>query len=75
MTVKRWSRGPGAASIGKPAVHPASVELKGKAYEYDSVAMTYWISLSLYIYIVKIRFTKKMDELLSYFCQALFSLT
>ncbi|XP_020693314.1 pyrophosphate--fructose 6-phosphate 1-phosphotransferase subunit alpha-like isoform X2 [Dendrobium catenatum] len=34
MTVKRWSRGPGISPIGKPAVHPASVDLKGKAYEY-----------------------------------------
>ncbi|KAK1282287.1 Pyrophosphate--fructose 6-phosphate 1-phosphotransferase subunit alpha [Acorus calamus] len=33
MTVKRWSRGPGASSIGKPAIHPATVDLKGKAYE------------------------------------------
>lgn len=33
MTVKRWSRGPGASLIGKPAVHPATVDLKGKAYE------------------------------------------
>ncbi|KAF5179996.1 Pyrophosphate--fructose 6-phosphate 1-phosphotransferase subunit alpha [Thalictrum thalictroides] len=33
MTVKRYSRGPGASSIGKPAVHPAPVDLKGKAYE------------------------------------------
>ncbi|XP_077210502.1 pyrophosphate--fructose 6-phosphate 1-phosphotransferase subunit alpha-like isoform X2 [Tasmannia lanceolata] len=33
MTVKRWSRGPWATSIGKPAVNPATVDLKGKAYE------------------------------------------
>ncbi|TVU28250.1 hypothetical protein EJB05_19760 [Eragrostis curvula] len=33
MTVKRWSRGPSVAQIGKPAVHMASVDLKGKAYE------------------------------------------
>ncbi|KAL6633665.1 hypothetical protein ACP70R_026336 [Stipagrostis hirtigluma subsp. patula] len=33
MTVKRWSRGPAATQIGKPAVHMASVDLKGKAYE------------------------------------------
>ncbi|KAK1306576.1 Pyrophosphate--fructose 6-phosphate 1-phosphotransferase subunit alpha [Acorus calamus] len=33
MTVKRWSRGPGASSIGKPAIHPATVDLNGKAYE------------------------------------------
>ncbi|RCV08051.1 hypothetical protein SEVIR_1G300500v4 [Setaria viridis] len=33
MTVKQWSRGPSAAQIGKPAVHMASVDLKGKAYE------------------------------------------
>ncbi|PNT75991.1 pyrophosphate--fructose 6-phosphate 1-phosphotransferase subunit alpha isoform X2 [Brachypodium distachyon] len=33
MTVKGWSRGPAATQIGKPAVHMASVDLKGKAYE------------------------------------------
>ncbi|KAF6174224.1 hypothetical protein GIB67_033756 [Kingdonia uniflora] len=33
MTVKRWARGPGATSIGKPCVHPAIVDLNGKAYE------------------------------------------
>ncbi|KAJ4830913.1 hypothetical protein Tsubulata_039034 [Turnera subulata] len=34
MTVKRWTQKPGAASsIGKPAIHPATVDLKGKAYE------------------------------------------
>ncbi|XP_051203577.1 pyrophosphate--fructose 6-phosphate 1-phosphotransferase subunit alpha [Lolium perenne] len=32
MTVK-GSRGPAASQIGKPAVHMASVDLKGKAYE------------------------------------------
>ncbi|CAK9149176.1 unnamed protein product [Ilex paraguariensis] len=33
MTVKRYGRGPGALPIGKPAVHPATVDLTGKAYE------------------------------------------
>ncbi|WOL12370.1 pyrophosphate--fructose 6-phosphate 1-phosphotransferase subunit alpha [Canna indica] len=33
MTVKRWSHGPGASQIGKPAIHPATVDLKGKSYE------------------------------------------
>jgi pyrophosphate--fructose-6-phosphate 1-phosphotransferase len=33
MTVKRWAQSPGASSIGKPAIHPATVDLKGKAYE------------------------------------------
>ncbi|KAK3014327.1 hypothetical protein RJ639_008920 [Escallonia herrerae] len=33
MTVKRYGRGPGASSIGKPAVNPSTVDLKGKAYE------------------------------------------
>lgn len=33
MTVKRWSRGAATSQIGKPAVHMASVDLKGKAYE------------------------------------------
>ena len=37
MTVKRYGHGPGASSIGKPALHPATVDLKGKAYEYVSV--------------------------------------
>jgi hypothetical protein len=34
MTVKRWLRGPGVSQIGKPAVHCAKVDLKGKPYEY-----------------------------------------
>ncbi|KAK2988172.1 hypothetical protein RJ640_020654 [Escallonia rubra] len=33
MTVKRYGRGPGASSIGKPAVNPSTVDLKGKAYQ------------------------------------------
>lgn len=33
MTVKRWSRGPGTLAIGKPAIHPAIVDLNGKAYD------------------------------------------
>ncbi|XP_057503291.1 pyrophosphate--fructose 6-phosphate 1-phosphotransferase subunit alpha [Actinidia eriantha] len=33
MTVKHYGRGPGASSIGKPALHPAAVDLRGKAYE------------------------------------------
>ncbi|XP_074558483.1 pyrophosphate--fructose 6-phosphate 1-phosphotransferase subunit alpha-like [Curcuma longa] len=34
MTVKKhWSCHPGITSIGKPAIHPATVDLKGKAYE------------------------------------------
>ncbi|CAI8605348.1 unnamed protein product [Vicia faba] len=33
MTVKRYSPNPGATSIGKPAIHPATVDLRGKAYE------------------------------------------
>lgn len=34
MTVKRYGSGPGGALSGKPAVHPATVDLKGKSYEY-----------------------------------------
>ncbi|WOK95312.1 pyrophosphate--fructose 6-phosphate 1-phosphotransferase subunit alpha-like [Canna indica] len=33
MTVKRYWGGPGAIPIGKPAIHPAAVDLKGKVYE------------------------------------------
>ncbi|XP_022880541.1 pyrophosphate--fructose 6-phosphate 1-phosphotransferase subunit alpha-like [Olea europaea var. sylvestris] len=32
MTVKRYGRGHGAATLGKPALHPAAVDLKGKSY-------------------------------------------
>lgn len=39
MTVK--TRGPSSRQIGKPAVHPATIDLKGRAYEY--------VSSSLYI--------------------------
>ncbi|KAL3734461.1 hypothetical protein ACJRO7_023763 [Eucalyptus globulus] len=33
MTVKRWAQNPNSSFIGKPAIHPATVDLKGKAYE------------------------------------------
>ncbi|KAL8030444.1 hypothetical protein ABFX02_14G286600 [Erythranthe guttata] len=33
MTVKRYGRGHGASILGKPALHPATVDLKGKSYE------------------------------------------
>nr|GMD25975.1 pyrophosphate--fructose 6-phosphate 1-phosphotransferase subunit alpha [Ipomoea batatas] len=33
MSVRRFGHGPGAESIGKPTLHPAAVDLKGKAYE------------------------------------------
>lgn len=33
MTVKRHSRAPGAIPVGKPAIHPVSLDLKGKVYE------------------------------------------
>lgn len=33
MTVKRYGRGPGASYLGKPALHPATVDLKSKSYE------------------------------------------
>jgi pyrophosphate--fructose-6-phosphate 1-phosphotransferase len=33
MTVKRYGRGPGASYVGKPVLHPATVDLTGKAYE------------------------------------------
>lgn len=33
MTVKRYGHGPGALSIGKPSLHPATVDLNGKVYD------------------------------------------
>lgn len=33
MTVRRYGHGPAADSFGKPALHPATVDLRGKAYE------------------------------------------
>ncbi|XP_062199834.1 pyrophosphate--fructose 6-phosphate 1-phosphotransferase subunit alpha-like [Phragmites australis] len=32
MTVRRHLRGPGAVPIGKPAIHPSPIELKGNSY-------------------------------------------
>lgn len=34
LTVKHYGRGQGASNLGKPALHPASVDLSGKGYEY-----------------------------------------
>ncbi|KAL3619838.1 hypothetical protein CASFOL_034750 [Castilleja foliolosa] len=33
LSVRRYGHGPGASTLGKPALHPATVDLKGKAYE------------------------------------------
>ncbi|KAJ3693177.1 hypothetical protein LUZ60_008657 [Juncus effusus] len=33
LSVKRYTQGPGGIPVGKPAIHPASVDLKGKSYE------------------------------------------
>ncbi|XP_020265420.1 pyrophosphate--fructose 6-phosphate 1-phosphotransferase subunit alpha-like isoform X3 [Asparagus officinalis] len=48
MTVKRYTRGPGATPIGKPALHPATIDLKGKAYEYDSCTTTRFLMDDMY---------------------------
>ncbi|CAL1353603.1 unnamed protein product [Linum trigynum] len=37
LTVNRWAQSPGAPSIGKPAIHPATVDLNGKAYGQNVV--------------------------------------
>lgn len=43
LTVKRYGRGPGAAYLGKPALHPATVDLKGKSYEYVTPLLFCWL--------------------------------
>ncbi|XP_034675902.1 pyrophosphate--fructose 6-phosphate 1-phosphotransferase subunit alpha [Vitis riparia] len=48
MTVKRYSRGPGTSSIGKPALHPYALDLKGKAYELLSRNATKFLLDDLY---------------------------
>ena len=48
MTVKRYSRGPGTSSIGKPAVHPYALDLKGKTYELLSQNATKFLLGNLY---------------------------
>jgi pyrophosphate--fructose-6-phosphate 1-phosphotransferase len=48
MTVKRWLRGPGVSPIGKPAVHPAKVDLKGKPYELLVENASVWQKDDLY---------------------------
>ncbi|CAN4095509.1 unnamed protein product [Withania somnifera] len=48
MTVKRYGCGPGKASIGKPALHAATVDLKGKAYELLSQNATKFLLDDVY---------------------------
>ncbi|KAK4354786.1 hypothetical protein RND71_026980 [Anisodus tanguticus] len=48
MSVKRYGRGPGKASLGKPAVHPATVDLKGKSYELLSQNATKFLLDDVY---------------------------
>lgn len=48
MTVKRWLRGPGVSQIGKPAVHRAKVDLKGKPYEMLTQNANTWLMEDLY---------------------------
>lgn len=48
MTVKRYGSGPGSAFKGKPAVHPATVDLKGKAYELLSQNATKFLLEDIY---------------------------
>ncbi|KAH8946831.1 hypothetical protein BDL97_11G008000 [Sphagnum fallax] len=48
MTVKRWLRGPGVSQIGKPAVHCAKVDLKGKPYELLTQNASTWLMEDLY---------------------------
>ncbi|CAH9079843.1 unnamed protein product [Cuscuta europaea] len=33
LTVRRYGHGPAASSFGRPALHPATVDLRGKTYE------------------------------------------
>lgn len=47
MTVKRYGRGPGASYIGKPALHPATVDLKSKSYEYVNPVPILLVSFKL----------------------------
>eukprot|EP00897_Mesotaenium_endlicherianum_P000776 jgi/Mesen1/1069/ME000123S00242 len=48
MSVKRWLRGPGVSQIGKPAVHPAKVDLRGPPYELLRQCSTSWLMEDLY---------------------------
>ncbi|XP_055834266.1 pyrophosphate--fructose 6-phosphate 1-phosphotransferase subunit alpha [Solanum dulcamara] len=48
MTVKRYGRGPGTASIGVPALHPATVDLRGKSYELLSQNATKFLLDDVY---------------------------
>ncbi|KAJ7551582.1 hypothetical protein O6H91_06G021000 [Diphasiastrum complanatum] len=48
MTVKRWLKGPGVSQIGKPAVHPATVDLKGRPYELVANNTLLWLIDDLY---------------------------
>lgn len=46
MSVKRYGRH-GVSTCGKPALHPATVDLKGKTYEYVSYLADYMTFYSI----------------------------
>ncbi|XP_061373382.1 pyrophosphate--fructose 6-phosphate 1-phosphotransferase subunit alpha [Gastrolobium bilobum] len=48
MTVKRWSPNPGSTSVGKPAIHPATVDLRGKAYDMLRLNATSFLMDDIY---------------------------
>ncbi|KAK4428257.1 Pyrophosphate--fructose 6-phosphate 1-phosphotransferase subunit alpha [Sesamum alatum] len=48
LTVKRYGHGNGALTIGKPALHPATVDLKGRAYELLGQNATKFLMDDLY---------------------------
>jgi hypothetical protein len=42
LTVKKYTRGPGGIPVGKPAIHPATVDLRGKAYESVFISLFFF---------------------------------
>ncbi|KAL0361931.1 UNVERIFIED_CONTAM: Pyrophosphate--fructose 6-phosphate 1-phosphotransferase subunit alpha [Sesamum radiatum] len=48
LTVKHYGHGNGALSIGKPALYPATVDLKGRAYELLRQNATKFLTDDLY---------------------------
>lgn len=77
MTVKRYGRGHGASILGKPSLHPATVDLKGRSYEYvlfrspfhfstSNLRVPFWLvhllwTFNIVFQVVKTKFNQVLD--------------
>jgi hypothetical protein len=67
LTVKKYTRGPGGIPVGKPAIHPATVDLRGKAYE--SVFISFFFHL-FSVFVVLLLFVGQVHIVVKYRLQS-----